>query len=231
MRHSAAGWQRTRIVCSLGTPATPYLRERRCFGAIAQLVERFVRIEEVRSSNLLSSTIRGLCLDAGAQSVMARPGRCVGVGAFRRLHGRRPGLSVRCVFVMWCGVWRGPDVERIAGPLSVSRDGLGTHDKRGRSDCRSCAEAASGEHDAIGAKCRVFPEINFVHAHDSVMEDMRLENTSSVDGDAVAERNEVKFWQPARLAPYSPSDLRSHAAKPEVNNGRADTHADQFASQ
>lgn len=56
MRHSAAGWQRTRIVCSLGKPATPYLRERRCFGAIAQLVERFVRIEEVRSSNLLSST-------------------------------------------------------------------------------------------------------------------------------------------------------------------------------
>jgi hypothetical protein len=26
-------------------------------GAIAQLVERFVRIEEVRSSNLLSSTV------------------------------------------------------------------------------------------------------------------------------------------------------------------------------
>ncbi len=53
---SGAGWKTAQIVCSLGTPATPFRQDRRCFGAIAQLVERFVRIEEVRSSNLLSST-------------------------------------------------------------------------------------------------------------------------------------------------------------------------------
>ena len=74
-------WQCERKICSLGTPATPFLQDRRCFGAIAQLVERFVRIEEVRSSNLLSST------DFDSHSLIAAdaavtPVRACGIVAF-----------------------------------------------------------------------------------------------------------------------------------------------------
>ena len=51
--HSCRGWKSRGKVCSLGTLAGQLRLDP---GAIAQLVERFVRIEEVRSSNLLSST-------------------------------------------------------------------------------------------------------------------------------------------------------------------------------
>ncbi len=53
-RRSCRGWKSVGKVCSLRTLAGQLRLDP---GAIAQLVERFVRIEEVRSSNLLSSTL------------------------------------------------------------------------------------------------------------------------------------------------------------------------------
>src|SRR5947199_153433 len=67
------------------------------------------------------------------------------------------------------------------------------------------------------------PWVIRVHAHDSIMEQVRLHDTPPVDGSRVADPDQVGLGQPVRLAPHPAPDLGADAAQPDAHpRGTAD---------
>ena len=71
---------------------------------------------------------------------------------------------------------------------------------------------AAGRITLFGTERRARAEDDPVHAQHPVVEEVGLHHAALVDGDAVAQLDEVGLGQPVGLAPHAAADLRAERA-------------------
>ena len=162
-----------------------------------------------------------------------RAGQAVGAEAVVQLQlvvrrrGSRPVAVAGHVRVAGGGGGVAPALTRRAGQgaigLPAQRVPAGTARRaspaRPGRPWRSAPTTAAGRMMPCGPMVAPVAEVDGVHTHHPVMEQVGLQHAPAVDAHAVAEPHQVGLGQPVGLAPHAPADPRAERAQPHASTG------------